>query len=102
LLSCSKTGSYSEIDNIPFHEIDSEPFYSCLYERELKIHTERSPFRKIYDPKSGLSIYVLDVVEDTTAIDMTKGILSELGSRLEEAGVTTTELVKRAWKTSDQ
>lgn len=57
--------------------------------------------QKIFDPKSGLQIYVLNVPKDAKAIKQTAGILARFEKRLAEEHVEPVDLVKRAWKTSE-
>lgn len=58
--------------------------------------------QRVFDSKSGLEICVLSVPKDLAAIDQTEGILSDLTRRCEEQGIEPVDLVKRAWKTSEE
>lgn len=58
-------------------------------------------FQRIFDAKSGLEIYVLNVPKDLRAIDETEGILKNLSQKLKDQNIEPVDLVKRAWKTSE-
>ena len=45
---------------------------------------------------------MLSVPKDLGAIDQTEGILSDLTRQFEEQGIEPVDLVKRAWKTSEE
>jgi len=57
--------------------------------------------QRIYDPKSGLQICILDVPKDARSIDQTEGILSKFERKLTEEKIEPVDLVKRAWKSSE-
>lgn len=58
--------------------------------------------QRMLDTKSGLHICVLNIPKDVSALDQTDGVLSYLTQQLEEQNIEPVDLVKRAWKTSEQ
>lgn len=70
------------------------------FSNTLYIHI--TPFQRIFDARSGLEICVLNVPKDLRAIDETAGILKHLSRKLKDQNIEPVDLVKRAWKTSEQ
>ena len=46
-------------------------------------------------------IHVFNVPKNPKSIDQTEGILSKFAQKLDEEGIEPTDLVKKAWKTSE-
>lgn len=57
--------------------------------------------QRVYDPKSGLQICILNVPKDARSIDQTEGILSKFEKKLADEKIEPVDLVRRAWKTSE-
>jgi len=61
-----------------------------------------SPYpKRVFDPRSGLHVHILNAHKIPSSIDETEGILSDLALKLEEEGIDPTALIKRAWKTGE-
>ena len=86
-------------------DLDSvQPAYASLTEANLSgtVSSFGISVQRVFDSKSGLEICVLSVPKDLGAIDQTEGILSDLTRQCEEQGIEPVDLVKRAWKTSEE
>lgn len=57
--------------------------------------------QRVFDVKSELEIYVLNIPKDVRAIEETEGILKHLAEELEDHKIEPVDLVKRAWKTGE-
>jgi hypothetical protein len=66
-----------------------------------RVELERPLFLRTLDEKTGRYIHILDVSKDARFLNETEGILKELNERLNEEGIDTPDLVKKAWKTSE-
>jgi len=75
---------------------------SDALERQKKEKKRRGSGGRILDEKASLYINVLNVPKDASSLDKTRGVLSELGNALEKQGMDTPDLVKRAWKASEE
>jgi len=68
----------------------------------LENTSELSAFpKRIFDARSGLYVYVLNARKDPGSVDRREGILSDFARKLDEERIEPTDLVKRAWKTSE-
>ncbi len=97
-------GSYVIPIPIRIPEIMPEPLFASVTgaQNADTVSLSSQCLQKIYDPKSGLHIWVLSFPKDARALDETEGILNHLAPQLEKEGLDSVKLVKRAWKTSEQ
>jgi len=58
----------------------------------------QTAFRKELNEKTDHYIHILDVQQDPRFLKETEGILKELNIKLDEKNLDVAELVKRAWK----
>lgn len=50
------------------------------------------------DPRTGRSVYILNVQKDSNTLKETEGLLEEIGKKIEREGIDTPDLVRKAWK----
>lgn len=50
------------------------------------------------DPRTGRNIYILNVKKDSDSLYETEGLLEEIGRKIEQEGIDTPDLVRKAWK----
>jgi hypothetical protein len=81
-----------------------QPYYASLTEADLSrtVSSFGVSLQRIYDSKTGLELCLLVFPKDLAAIDQTEGILRDLTHQYEEQGIDPVDLVKRAWKTSEE
>jgi len=61
--------------------------------------TKKRPlFLRIIDEKTGRYIHILNVPKDAQFLNETEGMLEELNERLNEEGIDTPDLVKKAYR----
>lgn len=82
----------------------TKPAYASLTEANFSetVSSFGISIQRVFDSKSGLEICILSVPKDLAALDQTEGILSDLTRQYEEQGIEPVDLVKRAWKNSEE